>query len=255
MLGMCGAIKPMRPKSLRVKVSLYLFIALSAAMVLFTLLILEHRQEDLQREISRHVMQVSDVIVRSTRNAMLVNEPEIAEKIIEDIGRQKGIERVRVIDADGTIVHSNLSEEIMYIIEQTDEPCVHCHQTGEPLQEVPDEKRWTIIESPHGYRMLSTMQAIRNEPTCSTALCHDPGQSVLGIVDVSYSLEEIDESMKFHAMQIMGISVGFILVFSIGIGALLHRLIYLPLKDLESGTAKMGSGKLDHLIPVRSDDE
>jgi len=53
----------MRPTSLRVKVSLYLFIALSGAMVLFTLLILKQRQEDLQSVVSQHVTQISDVVV------------------------------------------------------------------------------------------------------------------------------------------------------------------------------------------------
>src|SRR5450756_943579 len=87
----------MLPKSIKLKVGLYLIIALSAAMVLFTLLIVKYQQEDLLGEISRHVMQISEVIVKSTRYAMLLNKRDIAEKIIQDIGKQKGIERVRVI--------------------------------------------------------------------------------------------------------------------------------------------------------------
>ena len=75
----------MRPISLRVKVSLYLFIALSAAMILFTALILKHRQEDMQDVASKHVTQIAEVIVASTRYTMLVNKRDIAERIIEDI--------------------------------------------------------------------------------------------------------------------------------------------------------------------------
>ena len=247
----------MRPTSLRVKVSLYLFIALSGAMVLFTLLILKQRQEDLQSVVSQHVTQISDVVVASTRYAMLVNKRDIAEKIIEDIGKQKGIERVRVISADGTIIHSNHPAEIGYSIDQQAEPCVNCHQTGKPLQKVPDEKRWRIFENTEGHRVLGTMHAIRNEPSCSSASCHEhpASQSVLGIVDIAYSLDEMDQSMKEHAAHIIGISVGFILLFSVSIGVLLQRLIYLPLKDLKSGAEKVASGNLDLDIPVRNDDE
>src|SRR5450756_280476 len=90
--------------NLKLKVSLYLIIALSTAMVLFTLLIVKHQMEELQSEISRHVMQISEVIVKSTRYAMLLNKRDIAEKIIQDIGKQKGIERVRVISKDGMII-------------------------------------------------------------------------------------------------------------------------------------------------------
>lgn len=247
----------MRPITLRVRVSLYLFIALSIAMILFTVLILKHRQEDMQDVVSQHVTQLSDLVVASTRYTMLVNKRDIAEKIIEDIGRQKGIERVRVISADGTIIHSNHSKEIGYSVQQNEEPCVNCHETSKPLQQVPDEKRWKIHEDPDGHRVLGTMRAIRNEPSCSSASCHEhpASQSVLGIVDLGYSLDEMDQSMKTHAVHVIGISVGFILLFSLSIGVLLQRLIYLPLKDLKSGAEKVASGNLDLDIPVRKDDE
>ncbi len=247
----------MRPLTLRVRVSLYLFIALSVAMILFTLLILKHRQEDMQNVVSQHVTQLADVIVASTRYTMLVNKRDIAEKIIEDIGKQKGIERVRVISADGTIIHSNHSEEIGYSVQQHEEPCVNCHQTSKPLQQVPDEKRWKILEASNGHRVLGTMRAIRNERSCSSASCHEHPvrQSVLGIVDLAYSLDEMDQAMKTHAVHVISISVGFILLFSISIGVLLQRLIYLPLKDLKSGAEKVATGNLDLDIPVRNDDE
>ncbi len=247
----------MRPMNLKIKVSLYLFSALSAAMVIFTLFILKHRQQDLQDVVSRHVTQISDVVVASTRYAMLVNKRDIAEKIIEDIGKQNGIERIRVISKDGTIIHSNRKSEIGFSVEQKDEPCVQCHQTSKPLQQVPDDKRWKSIETAAGHRVLSTMHAIRNEPSCSSSSCHEhpASQSVLGIVDIAYSLDGIDQSMRVHAVHIISISIGFILLLSISVGVLLQRLIYLPLKDLESGAKRLASGSLDQAIPVRNEDE
>jgi two-component system NtrC family sensor kinase len=247
----------MRPLNLRVRVSLYLSVTLAVAMILFTLLILKHRQEDMQAMASRHVTQVTDVIVASTRYAMLVNKRDIAEKIITDIARQKGIERVRVISADGTIIHSNHPAETGYSVEQSEEPCVQCHKTDKPLKQVPDEERWRVIESPGGHRTLATMHAIRNEPSCSSASCHEhpASQTVLGIVDVAYSLDEIDQSIKTHGLHIIGISLGVILLISVSVGVLLQRLIYLPLKDLESGVEKLASGRRDPDIPVRNDDE
>jgi two-component system NtrC family sensor kinase len=244
-------------ENLKLKVSLYLIIALSTAMVLFTLLIVKHQVEELENEISRHVMQISEVIVKSTRYAMLLNKRDIAEKIIQDIGRQKGIERVRVMNKDGTIIHSNRSAEIGYSIDQQAEPCVKCHQTIKPLEQVPDDMRWTIYRTPEGTRSLSTMQAIRNEPSCSSASCHEhpASQSVLGIVDVAYSLEEIDQKRNTHTVYLIGFSLGFIVLVSVSAGVLLQRLIYLPLKDLESGAKKIALGELDQNILVRNDDE
>lgn len=247
----------MRSISLRVKISLYLFIVLSVVAVLFTLLFVEHREDELQSEISRHVTQVSDVIVASTRHAMLVNQRDVAGKIIEDIGKQRGIERVRVINKDGTIIHSKRESEIGHLVEQQQEPCVQCHKTSTPLERVPDDKRWKIVEMPGGHRVLATMQAIRNEPSCSSASCHEhsPSQTVLGIVDIAYSLDEMDQSRMTHTVHVIAMSGGFIFLFAISIGVLLKRMIYVPLRDLDSGTNEIAAGRFDQKIPVRSRDE
>ncbi len=247
----------MRPLSLKVKLGLYLFGALSVAMVLFTVMLLRQQQEDMQRLASRHVTEISDLIVASTRYAMLVNQRDMTEQIIGDIGRQKGIERVRVLNKTGTVSHSSRPAEVGRAVNQKDEPCVHCHLSNEVLTKIPEEKRWKILAAPDGHRVLVAMHVIRNELTCSTASCHEhsPSQSVLGIVDIAYSLDDIDQTTREHAIRIIGVSVGFILLLSLSAGLMLKRLIYVPLKDMESGANKIASGNLDHAIPVRHDDE
>jgi len=244
--------------NLKFKVSVYLFVALSVATVITTLLFIKHRQDDMQAMVAGHVMQIADVVVASTRYTMLLNKRDIAEKIIEDVGKQKGIERLRVISKDGTIIHSNRKSEIGYSVEQQDEPCIGCHQTSEPLKRVADDKRWQVFTNPAGtHRVLTSMHAIRNEPTCASASCHEhpASQSVLGIVDIAYSLAEVDQSMREHALHIAGVSFAFILLLSFSVGYLLQRMIYLPLKDLETGAKKISTGRFDQPIPVRSADE
>ena len=67
--------------------------------------------------------QLSQVIARSTRHAMLLDEPDIVDKIIEDIGKQEGIQRVRVLRKDGVIAHSNFPPEIGQRIDKEAEHC------------------------------------------------------------------------------------------------------------------------------------
>src|ERR1035437_5334974 len=114
--------------NLKLRVSVYLFVTLSVASVLVTVLFLKQRQEDLQSVVASHVTQIADIVVASTRYAMLLNKRDIAGNIIEDIGKQKGIERLRVIGKDGTIIHSNRQSEVGHTIAQKDEPCIRCHQ-------------------------------------------------------------------------------------------------------------------------------
>ena len=245
------------PSNLKLKVSVYLAITLWTAIILFIALIVKHQQSDLLDEVSRHVQQISEVIVKSTRYAMLVNKRDIAEKIIFDIGKQKGIEHFRVLNSDGTIIHSSDAKETGYSLDRQEEPCIHCHQAQQPLEQIPESKRWRIVEAPDGHRSLITMSVIRNEASCSAASCHEhrASQKVLGIVDIAYSLDGIDQAVRTHVFYLASISLGFVLLVSVSVGVLLQRLIYLPLKDLEAGAEKVSTGALDQLIPVRSHDE
>jgi two-component system NtrC family sensor kinase len=243
--------------SLKLKVSLYLILALSPAVIALPIYIVDRQQEQLQGEIARYVAQVAEIIVKSTRYAMLTNEREMAEKIIEDIGRQAGIERVRVLTKDGTIIHSNRRSETGYSVEQQSEPCVRCHQTSKPLDKVPDDQRWRIYTTAQGERLLAAMEPIRNELTCANAKCHEhpASQKVLGIVDIAYSLDEMDHELRAQALRILIISLAVVLAVAASVGVLLQRLIYRPLKDLDQGAGQLAAGDLSHQIPVRNEDE
>ena len=101
------------------------------------------------------------------------------------------------------------------------------------------------------------MEVIRNEPSCYNAACHvhTKAQSVLGVLDIVYSLDHIDRDVKKNTMTIAGGAVVFVLLASLLVSLFVHRLIYVPLTDLESGARRMSSGDLDQGIPVRSNDE
>lgn len=247
----------MLPKSLKFKVSLYLTIALVGVMFLFIVLLIKQQGDELLTAELRHVTQLSQVISKSTRYAMLLDEPEIVDKIIEDIGKQEGIKSVRVLSKEGRIAHSNNEPEVGQRINKKAEACILCHEGKQALAEIPNHKTWRIFKDADGIQLLGNMQVIRNEPSCHTASCHEHSkdQTVLGVVDITYSLDVINQTMREHVVKMIVTSIGFILLVSISVGWLLHRLIYVPLKDLETGSKKLASGDYDHVIPVRDDDE
>ena len=60
-------------KQIKLKVSLYLALALSPALLLVPFLIVQHQRDHLKVEMAQHVVQTAEVVVRSTRHAMLLN--------------------------------------------------------------------------------------------------------------------------------------------------------------------------------------
>ena len=247
----------MRSKTLKFKVILYLTIALSLAMLIFTLLVVRHQREELLRNAVEHVAQISDVIKKSTRFAMLTNQPRYVDSIIRDVASHGNIEKVRILSKDGSIIHSTYLPELGLKVDRKAEACVICHRSDAPLEPVPQSQRTRQFASSEGRPMLGSMDVIRNEPSCYTASCHQhsKSQTVLGVLDIVYSLGDIDQTMRTNAITMASLSLGFILIAALSVGLLVHRLVYVPLRDLETGARRVSSGDLEQAIPVRSEDE
>ena len=247
----------MRPVSLKLKIGFFLAITLTVAMLLFTVLVVRHSRQELLQEATGHVNQLSEVIVRSTRFAMLQNQPAYVGQIIQDVGDQENIEKVRILSKDGTIIHSTYQPEIGTMIHEKAEECSQCHATRQRLEQVPTCRRPRIFPTADGRRLLGSMEVIRNEPSCYNAACHqhDKSQPILGVLDILYSLDEIDQTIQSNTVTVASTSLGFIVVASLLLSFLVHRMVYVPLRDLEGGAKRLSSGNLEQLIPVRSGDE
>jgi len=78
---------------------------------------------------------------------------------------------------------------------------------------------------------------------------------VLGVLDIVYSIDEIDRATKRSTIAIAILLLGLVVVASVFMSLFVHRLVYAPLRDLETGAMRISAGDLDQKIPVRSDDE
>ena len=247
----------MLPDTLKFKVGFYVAVALTSVMLVFTALVIKHQRDQLLDEATDHVAQISEIITKSTRYAMLQNQPDYVLRIIQDVGHQDNISKVRIISKDGRIIHSTFLPEIGHTVDRKAEACVLCHQGEQPLEQLPQEERSRVYTGPDGRRLLGSMEVIRNEPSCYSAACHAhaKSQSVLGVLDIVYSLDQIDRTVRRNTLKIAGGAVAFVLFASLLVSLFVQRLVYRPLKDLEAGARRLASGDLEQPIPVRSGDE
>src|SRR5512138_2102923 len=90
-----------------------------------------------QRHLLSQVVAESDLLSHTIHNAlhraMLHDRREDAYLIMQDIGRQPGIEMVRMVDAEGKITFSTVPGETGRMTDRAGEACVACHGGGEPL--------------------------------------------------------------------------------------------------------------------------
>ena len=243
--------------SLKVKVGIYIGVALTAAVLLFTVMMVRNSEEQLLQQAISHAAQLSEVTIKSTRFAMLQNQPSYVNQVIRDVGAQKDIDRVRILSKNGTVIHSSREEEVGQTVDQEAESCLACHLDATSMQNSPMIGRPRFFQDADGRRMLGSTAVINNEPTCSSSSCHahPPEQAVLGVLDIVSPLDAIEQTIRSNTYEIVALSLGFVLLAAVLVGLLVQRVVYRPLTDLGEGAARLAGGDLEQKIPVRSEDE
>jgi two-component system NtrC family sensor kinase len=243
--------------SLKWKISLYLSVTLALVIFLFASLMIRNQREELFGQAVSHANQLAEVVIKSTRFAMLQNQPSHIDQIIQDVAEQGDIDRVRVISKDGTIIHSSVAAEVGQTINEEAESCEKCHVSVRSCDVQVMDERARFFRGSGGRQMLGNTRVIQNEPSCYNAACHahDPSQTVLGVLDIISPLDRLTENLRKSSYTMASYSAGFLLAAALVVGFLVHRVVYLPLRELEEGARALSAGKLDRPLPVRSDDE
>jgi len=208
-------------------------------------------------EVIRGASQFSDTVKRSTRYAMLENRWEMAYHIMDAIGKQEGVAKVRIFNKEGTILFSTDRTEVGGIVDKRAESCYACHAVEKPLERLRLPERARIFTSPQGERILGMITPIYNEPSCSQGGCHahPPTKRVLGVLDIGLSLAQVDAEVASMARKMVLFAGGMTLFILSILGLFLQRGVIRPVKDLVEGTQRVAQGDLDYVIPVRTRDE
>ena len=214
-------------------------------------------QHQFDQTLRKAAVRLSDTIRRSVRDEMMENRKERAYRIMRLIGEQEGIERVRIYDETGAIVFSTDNTERGAMADKKAEACLGCHTESGLLKEIVPAERTRIFNSPDGHRVLGMINPIYNEKDCFLADCHvhPPSQRVLGVIDITMSLKDIDDDIVWARRQMVGLNFAFIAMIAVVVVVILERFLNKPVKDVFLGTVVVANGELGHSIPVHADDE
>jgi len=243
--------------SLKFKVSFYLVIALTVAVMLFTWLVIRNNRQELLAQSINHAAQLSGVIMNSTKDAMQHNRPGDVARIIKDVGDLENIDRVRILSKDGLVIHSTHPEEEGVLIDQEAESCLGCHLDERSMNAAPMMGRPRFFTDETGRHLLGSTAVFNNAPSCFEAACHvhPEHERVLGVLDIVTPLDDVRATIRRNTVTIISLSLGMLALAAILVSMLVQRTVYRPLDDLRAGAEQMASGDLDDEVPVRSDDE
>jgi two-component system NtrC family sensor kinase len=236
------------------RLSVKLFVG-TGAVALATIAAFFFAEIAVQGHLLSQVVAESDLLSHTIGNAlhraMLQDRREDAYLIMQDIGRQPGIEAVRMVDADGKITFSTDAAEIGRVIDRGGEACAMCHAGIEPLHRL-DLKGRSRVYRLNAHRVLGIITPLYNEPSCSTAACHahPADKKVLGVLDVGVSLKRLDaETAGFRWRTLLAAALAAVLLAFILWTFTRHHVLR-PVAALVQATRRVARDQLELEVPV-----
>ena len=243
----------------RISHQLIVAVALTAAVIfgLFSHLLITSHRRTIVTVMEGYADESAETIQRSTRFAMLQNQPDEVRQIIDAIGRQENILGIRILNKDGQVIYSPDEQSIGTMVDKQAEACYVCHATDAPLERLDRPSRTRFFDDSQGRALLGIIKPIYNEPSCSQADCHahPPDQAVLGVLDITLDLTGTERHMADERTKALLTIGGAILSISFLIWLIVDQLVGKPVGKLMKATDAVAGGNLDYRIRVERNDE
>ncbi|MBI3111573.1 MAG: HAMP domain-containing protein [Ignavibacteriales bacterium] len=249
-------MKSLLPNRLAFRLILFLTILIVVAEGISGFINIKTQEEQLLDAMIVGADQLSRAITSATWHAMLADSREAAYEVMQTIALKQGIDRIRIFNKEGRVMFSTTVGEAVQVDKKA-EACYLCHASDQPLVKVDVPSRSRIYTGPNGVRRLAMVTPIYNEPSCSEAECHahPKGINVLGVLDVSLDLKEVDEEIdevERRVVLMTGIQVVlvglFIVIFT-------RRFVDAPIRQLIEGTRAISAMQLDRPLDIDSNGE
>jgi two-component system NtrC family sensor kinase len=244
------------------KIGLKLILAISLCVIIiisfFAYTNIEYQNEMLTEEIVRHSLQCSETIQNSILYEMTHSENEHLYSIMDRISHQKGFCRIRVINKEGSVVFSSDSSLLGDTINKQSKSCLPCHLTKEASNEITIEKQIRFFKThADSSRKLAVIKPIFNSPKCYESTCHvhSKNQQILGILDVTVSLKDVDNKIENAKMHLLWYTLITIFALSGVVWLLVRKWIDAPVSQLVSATNHIAAGNFNYTIESGGKDE
>ncbi len=231
--------------------------ALLLAMVVFSWVNVRSLKAVFLQEAVKDVDNLSETIIQTTYYQMLENDRKRAYQMIKEVGTQKGIEHIRLINKDGIIIFSTDRPEIGTALDKKAEACNMCHSGKKTLLQASSMNRSRLFKDRQGKEVLGIARGIYSHPSCLAAACHfhPPQTKLLGVLDVIVSLEDLNTRMAHYRNGIALLTVSLLAILLLSLTALTRRFIHRPVEQLLEHTRKLAQGDLESRIETSSGDE
>ena len=231
---------PLRSLSTRIALPAGFFALVSVAALSWHLI--RTQREAAFEEAVRGSESIAETIQLAMEQEMRVNAREAIRETVTTVGRQNGIENIRIFDKQGHISFSSHASEVGQTLDIRAPECQQCH-SGPTL---PDSTKNTrIYTDADGHQVLATMRAIPNQVGCQGAQCHaSPREKpVLGVLDVAMSLQPADARLSRASWNAFGFSLLAVALITGTLFFIVWASVRRPVNTIVAATRRMAVGE------------
>ncbi len=243
--------------SLIAKVTLAVSALMLLAMAPFCYLNVRAMKQLLHEQTVTAADNISETILKTTHYAMLQDDRTQVYQMVQEAGKQEGIEHIRMITKDGKIIFSTNQDEIGSYLDKTATACDMCHSGEHPLREVSSMTRSRVFRDAAGKEVLGLTKAVYNQKSCFNAPCHfhPEDQNIVGVLDTILSLERVRTQTWEYSQRLVSLTFAMVLAIGASITLLVQYLINRPVKELLQHSKRVGDLHLASRAQVLSGDE
>ena len=240
------------------KIFILIFVILALLSSVISYLQIQSQAQHYNNMLTLCAMRTSNIIRASTRYAMLLNRREDAQNIVNTIGLQYGIKRIRVYDKEGIIKFATDSSDLEKKIGFTSRECNVCHAAnGKPIHPITTDRQKRIVTQEDGTRNLGFITPIPNEKSCYSAECHvhKKEDKILGVLDICLSMKDTDAILEQEKANMITYNVVVTLLLALIVGLVIWVGVHVPMTKFLIGTKEISSGNLNYEIDIKRKDE
>ena len=201
---------------------------------------------------------LSETIFRAVFHQMLENNRSQIQVAIGEMGKQKGIKRIKILNREGMIAFSTRKTEIGRTIDKEQAlACIDCHNARMFREGFCSSlPRSRMFLDRNGEKVLGLVRPIYNEMTCWTGACHAHSRDtrILGLLDITISAEPMLSTIRNYRNNTVIQIIFLILSISLCLILLTKKLIIQPVHTLLDHTRAVGKGNWAFINSVPGDE-
>jgi len=228
---------------------------LLALFTVYIYLVVSFQSQQLTTLVQDSAGRVSDVVKNSTRHSMMLNRRDDVYEIITTIGREEGVEGIRIYNKRGMIMFSTDKSEESKVVNMNGEACYACHDTAKPLQSLPIPNRTRIYPRGATGSSVTSIHPERAGLLRRPCHAHPSDRTVLGVLDVRMSLERVDGQIASTTRQLVAYCAASTVIVMCASGLFLFVSVHRPVQRLIEGVHEISAGNLEYRLLASTSDE